>query len=403
MRTVEERIAEFNKGRVPEFLQMKYKNMRKDVFRFYRGTNHLYYEDLALAKNNTINISPTTWICGDMHLENFGSYKADNRLVYFDINDFDDAVLAPCLWEVSRLLVSIVLAAKTEHLGSKASAKKLCGYFIEVYSDTLKEGHARLVQEATAEGIVYDLFTKLEKRRRKDFIKSRTKLDDDKRKIIIDDVRASALPKDLRKEIIEVVKEWAADKPDPDFYKPLDAAARIAGTGSLGLERYGVLIKGKGEPNNYLLDIKLAKPSPVLQYAGIQQPIWNNEAQRIKDVQKRMQAFPPALLETIQIHDKWFVIKELQPSEDRVNLVDCTGETLKLDSFIKTIASLTAWAQLRSSGRQGSAITDKLMEFASDESWHNPLLDYVNNYSAIMEEYYKKYSTAYEANCFKAN
>src|SRR6185437_16673673 len=98
MDKVEERIAKFNKDREPQFLQMKYKNMRQDVFRFYRGTSHLYYEDLGQAKDKAIDNSPLTWVCGDLHLENFGSYKADNRLVYFDLNDFDDAALAPCLW-----------------------------------------------------------------------------------------------------------------------------------------------------------------------------------------------------------------------------------------------------------------------------------------------------------------
>jgi len=31
-----------------------------------------------------------------------GTYKGDNRLVYFDINDFDEAVLAACTFDVTR-------------------------------------------------------------------------------------------------------------------------------------------------------------------------------------------------------------------------------------------------------------------------------------------------------------
>ena len=399
-KTVEKRIANFNNGRIKELLEFKYKRMRQDIFSFYRGSSHLYYEDLADAKNKIINSSPLTWVCGDLHLENFGSYKADNRLVYFDINDFDDATLAPCLWEVSRVLVSIIIAAKAEHLG-KVSAKKLCDYFIEVYSQTLKEGHARLVEEETAEGIVYNLLHKLKKRKRKAFIKRRTQLVDGKRKLLLDGERTSALPKKLKKEIATAIKKWAKNKPNPDFYKILDISYRIAGTGSLGLERYVVLVKGKGDPNNYLLDIKLAKPSPVLLYAKAKQPIWENDAQRIVAIQKRMQAFPPALLEYIKLNGNWFVIKELQPTEDRVNLIDCNGQLVKLDAFIKTIASITAWAQLRSDSRQGSATTDALIEFASQKGWHKPLWDYVNNYSYKVSEYYKKFKYAYDNDYFK--
>ncbi|RCJ32561.1 hypothetical protein A6769_27935 [Nostoc punctiforme NIES-2108] len=77
-----DRIHCFNLGRNPKLLELKYKAMRSDVFTFYRGTCHLFYEDFP--KDLLLNAAPPVWICGDLHLENFGSYKGDNRLVYFD-------------------------------------------------------------------------------------------------------------------------------------------------------------------------------------------------------------------------------------------------------------------------------------------------------------------------------
>ncbi len=44
-------------------------------------------------------------------MENFGSYKGDNRQVYFDINDFDEGALAPASWDLVRLLASIQCGA----------------------------------------------------------------------------------------------------------------------------------------------------------------------------------------------------------------------------------------------------------------------------------------------------
>ena len=99
MSNILSRIQNFNQGRLPDILQLKYAAMAENAFRFYRGTCHLFYEDLC--KVTDFPASPATWICGDMHIENFGSYKGDNRLVYFDLNDFDEAILAPCLWEIS--------------------------------------------------------------------------------------------------------------------------------------------------------------------------------------------------------------------------------------------------------------------------------------------------------------
>ncbi|MEJ0083778.1 MAG: DUF2252 family protein [Puia sp.] len=88
-----QRIELFNKGRIPDMLRVKYNLMEGDAFRFFRGTNHLFFEDLA--SHNPLPPSPISWLCGDLHLENFGSFKGDNRLVYFDVNDFDDALLGP--------------------------------------------------------------------------------------------------------------------------------------------------------------------------------------------------------------------------------------------------------------------------------------------------------------------
>lgn len=71
-----ERIRAFNQGRDPRLVQMKYKAMRKDVFAFFRGTCHLFYEDWPAS--TPLDQAPTTWICGDLHMENLGSYKGDN-------------------------------------------------------------------------------------------------------------------------------------------------------------------------------------------------------------------------------------------------------------------------------------------------------------------------------------
>ena len=53
--------------------RVKYKLMQGDVFRFFRGTNHSFYEDLAM--NNPLPPSPLSWLYWDLHLENFGSFK----------------------------------------------------------------------------------------------------------------------------------------------------------------------------------------------------------------------------------------------------------------------------------------------------------------------------------------
>ncbi|HEX9129579.1 MAG TPA: DUF2252 family protein, partial [Gemmatimonadaceae bacterium] len=98
-----DRIERFNAGREPERLALKYRDMCKSPFAFFRGTAHLFWEDLA-ARGSALPKSPLVWACGDLHFENFGSFQGDNGLSYFDLNDFDESALAPATWEVSRFV-----------------------------------------------------------------------------------------------------------------------------------------------------------------------------------------------------------------------------------------------------------------------------------------------------------
>ncbi len=134
-RNIRDRIYQFNlsQPRDPDLLKAKYQYMREEEenpFIFFRSTCHLFYEDLPIK--SWFKKAPLVWICGDLHVENFGNYKADNRHVYFDINDFDEAVLAPCTWEIARLLTSIFVSTETYSVGLQV-AEKLCQKFLNSY------------------------------------------------------------------------------------------------------------------------------------------------------------------------------------------------------------------------------------------------------------------------------
>ena len=131
------RIQQFNAGREPERLAMKYRNMRSSAFVYLRATCHLFPGQLpepkALAK------APAIWSCGDLHLENFGSYKGDNRLTYFDINDFDESALIPASWDIVRLLTSVRLAcAELEFKADRV--RELIDVLLAAYLQQLRHG-----------------------------------------------------------------------------------------------------------------------------------------------------------------------------------------------------------------------------------------------------------------------
>src|SRR6195952_3309815 len=130
MNNVSNRIKLFNEGRLPEMLKLKYEAMATNAFVFFRGTCHLYFEDLAKA--DAMPPAPLSWICGDLHIENYGSYKGENRLVYFDMNDFDEGVLAPAVWEISRMLTCIFVAFEALKIGER-EALRMATLFLKSY------------------------------------------------------------------------------------------------------------------------------------------------------------------------------------------------------------------------------------------------------------------------------
>ncbi|NYH14532.1 uncharacterized protein (DUF2252 family) [Paraburkholderia bryophila] len=392
-------MTRFNAGRDPERLAMKYQAMRSSPFVFLRGTCHLFYA--GLPRDKMLDEAPPVWICGDMHLENFGSYKGDNRLIYFDNNDFDEACLAPNLYELARLLTSVLVGASDLKL-SRAQALALCHTALDSYGAALAFGKARWIEAETSVGMVRDLFDALASRPRAAFLDRRSVLKGKTRVLKVDGKKALPVSDPQRAAVTEFMNKFAASQPNPDFYRILDVARRIAGTGSLGVDRYVMLVEGKGSPDgNFLIDLKEALPSSVMPHVRTPQPTWQNEAQRVVDVQRRNQAVSQAFLHAVDFNQRSYVLRSLQPSEDRVALSDWDGKLPRLEEVVNSMAQLSAWAHLRSGGRQRSSIADELIAFGNRKDWQLPLIEVATQCEAQVAADWKAYCEAYDRGEFK--
>jgi uncharacterized protein (DUF2252 family) len=395
-----EKISAFNKGRFAETLKLKYKLMREDDFRFLRATTHLFYEDIP--PGSFLLNSPYSWICGDLHLENLGSYKADNRVAYFNVNDFDECLLAPCLLDVYRLIISVIVSSTNLKL-SPTEARSLCSIYIDTYFNTLGQGYIRTLEKQTARGVIKKFLKNVAQRERKDFIKAHVYKKNGDYKLIVGKPHTLPISNSKKEEVIALVKKWAKQKSNPDFYKVHDVAFRIAGTSSLGLERYVMLVEGRGTPDGaFLLDLKEAAPSCIQNYTPAKQPAWKDEAERVIEVQKRMLSAPPALLADIRLGKKSFILKELQPTADRIDYTMFSGNVKKLKNMLEDMAAISAWDTIRTGGRQGSAIADEFIYFAQNsQSLKKNLLDAAFKYVNTVDLYYKSYCKAYDKGFFK--
>lgn len=398
MTDVVDSIRNYNAKRDPERLQRKYVAMRHDPFTFLRGTCHLFYEQLPEAK--WLAKAPPVWVCGDLHLENVGSYKGDNRLVYFDLNDFDEGALAPASWELVRLLTSVHMAAGSLHL-SDAQADHLCRDFLDTYAAELRSGKARWVERDMATGMVGDLLQGLRGRLRPPFLDSRTIRKGKHRSLRIDGRRALPVTDKQREKVVALIDSMASREDTPRFYRVLDVARRIAGTGSLGVDRFAILVEGKGSPDgNYLLDLKQARPSSLVPHLDVRQPAWRTDAERVVAVQARMQAISPAFFRAVDMGRKSYVLRGLQPSEDRLALADWRGKLERLEGVLQTMGKLVAWAQLRSSGRDGSATADQLIAFGEKRRWQGPLLGLAKSCTRQVQRDWKSYCKAFDKGAF---
>ena len=369
-------ILSNNANRDPERLAMKYAKMAQSPFIFLRGACHLFYD--VLPDSPLFRDAPLAWCCGDLHFENFGSYKGDNRLVYFDINDYDEAALAPFTWDIIRLLTSIQCGAdalKATHAETLAVSQSC----LNAYRNALIIGKDLWVERDTSVGLVNALLTTLQGRERAAFLDKRTIRKNRRRSLILDGIKALPASDLQKKTVTDFMDRFAATQPSPKFFEVLDIGRRIAGTGSLGLERFVILVEGKGSPDgNYLLDIKEAKPSamaPHLVRLGIKQPTWSDEASRVVSIRKQMQAVEPAFLQEVKLGGLPCILRGLQPSEDRVAIGEWGKKLDRLKEVVFTMGRVLAWDQLRASGRSGSANADELIAFAQGENWVTEMLD----------------------------
>ena len=261
------------------------------------------------------------------------------------------------------------------------------------------------MERDTAQGLVKQVLESLKNRSREEHLDGRTERKKRGRRVIrCDGKRALAVNDEERARVARLIGAFAADQPDSSFFEVLDVAHRIAGTGSLGVERYVVLVEGKGSPNdNYLLDLKQTLPSSLERHLKTKQPAWPSQAHRVVALQRRLQAVSMRFLHPIARRRTSYVLRALQPSEDRVALDAPKVGLDKIREVVEEMGRLVAWAHLRSAGRQGSAIADELIDFgASRKKWQGDLMLAARECAKQARKDWAAYCAAYDRGAFSS-
>ena len=381
-------ILAHDHGRDPARLSLKYAKIQASPFAFLRATPFLYFANCPLP--DALAAAPRSWLCGDLHLENFGAYRGDNGLVYFDVNDFDEAALGPVGLDLGRMVTSMLVAAR-ESAWPAATWNDAVDCYVQSYAETLASGKPRWIERRTARGPVRRLLRQLARRRQRTLVKARTIGAGTKRRLIKDGVHALPATAAERARVSGLVRTMARGDTEFVGFRPLDVARRIAGTSSLGAERYVILIDRAGAPDGArLLDLKTeARPASLV--AGTQAGPFRSDAERTVTVQSVVQAIPPTGLSAQTLGRTHFVLRGLQPSEDRMN-IERLVDAAEFRAFATDLGCLTAWMHLRGAGRFGAAGVEDLMAFGRRRDWRRALVAHARAARATTLAQYREFA-----------
>jgi len=120
---------------VKKDLHFKHTNMKAAVFPFLRAT-YFRWAQIWPKVCPDLAKGPRVLAVGDLHVENFGTWRdAEGRLIW-GVNDFDEAFPLSYANDLARLAVSARLAAESGHLPLKP--KDICDSILEGYREALR-------------------------------------------------------------------------------------------------------------------------------------------------------------------------------------------------------------------------------------------------------------------------
>ncbi len=127
-------------------LAFKHKQMRSDPFLFFRATYYRWAQ-LWLEYCPKLARVATVLAVGDLHLENFGTWRDEEGRLIWGVNDFDEAHPMAFTNDLVRLAVSALLAGEaSSHF--KLPSSEVCALLWEGYCESIeREGDPFVLME----------------------------------------------------------------------------------------------------------------------------------------------------------------------------------------------------------------------------------------------------------------
>lgn len=368
--------------RVAELVPIRYGRMLVSPFTFYRGAAKIMTHDLAHTPDSGLTVQ----CCGDAHLSNFGAFASPERRLVFDINDFDETLPGPWEWDVKRLAVSMLIAARNNGFRAK-DQDRVVSETVTQYREAMRTfaGMANLdVWYAHVEiGSVLEQFAPAVKRRmvkRTDAALAKARTRDsvsalaslaeriDGRVQIVDRspvivplrVLAPGSEGDERfARLEELIGAYRATLESDrrlllDRFELADFARKVVGVGSVGTRAWIALLFGRDPGDPLFLQVKEAEASVLEDHAGASE--FDTHGARVVHGQRLMQASSDIFLGWLHVPSGFdgvprdFYVRQLKDWKGSAPI----EEMIPLG--LRTYGRLCGWTLARAHARSGDRI-----------------------------------------------
>ena len=273
-------------------LTLKHKRMREDVFSFFRATFYRWMQVWPTVCRD-LDRTPRVLAVGDLHVENFGTWRDSEGRLIWGINDFDEAHLLPYTNDLVRLAVSAKLAISTGQLALKPRAA--CDAILSGYVEGLADGGGPFVLAER-----HRWLRKIATSKPRDHVQFWQNLEQ------LDLIRGD-IPNQARAALVHMM-------PVPTL--PFTVRRRISGLGSLGRPRFVALADWQGG--------KIAREAKALVSSAC---VWARGASGSNHImyQSILTHAVRCCDPFVQLHDNW-VVRRLSPYCSRIALTSLPEE-----------------------------------------------------------------------------
>ena len=339
-------ILEGNKGRQPDLVPLRMARMCGSPFAFFRGAAAVMASDLDKTPISGIY----TVIDGDAHVNNFGLYGTPQREIVFDLNDFDEACIAPWEWDLKRLTASVNVAARENGLNRRerdvAVRRCVAGYtskvaelenmgildiwYLHAYpgkQDVVTSMDSKsnaVVRKAIAKATTQTNMALLGKIAEKDR-KGQWKFREDPPIL-------TSVDNKTKQSVIEALHEYAPTLyRERQFmftkYRVMDVAHRVVGVGSVGTRAYLVLLMGSSDNDPLFLQVKQGMPAAHAPYAPKGLEEFSHDGKRIVTGQRALQAATDVMLGWTSIGKTPFYVRQMKNMKGSIPIEWLSGSS----------------------------------------------------------------------------